>query len=315
VVTGSNTQFNYGQAAVSAAVDSNHYRWSLNNQTTVIQGVRRWDLSATGTQDIFVIWEGGTGGTNIQVHLEHDRANRRVHAYRGSGTGNLLGSSAVDSLPPSSNWFYIEWKAFINDTTGTVEVRVDGVSILTVTGADTSARANVFATGATLLSASNIRCDDYYLFDGSGAQHNDFFGPARVRTEYGTSDSAVNFTPLSGSDNFAMVDDPGDIDGDTTYNHQAASTGKDLLGINGEVPVTATVGPVELRSTFRKDDAGACTGRGVIKSNATEAPGATKNPGITYQQFRDVYELDPDGSVAWTPAKYNAIKIGYERLT
>jgi hypothetical protein len=313
VVTGSSTRLNYGQAAVGSGTTL--FRWTVNH-ATIIQGVAYWISNTTGSEDVFVLYEGGTSSGNIQVHCLIDRANRQIHVYRGSGTTNLLGSSAVNDIPPSSTHFYVEWKVVVHNTTGSVMVKIDGTTtIINLSGVNTRNTANANVTSADVIAAgSGCRIDDYYCFDGSGSRFNDFFGNARVRTEYPTGDNSIQSTPSTGTDAYAMVDDPGDVDGDTTYTAFSAA-GKDLYNITGGVPVGATMGPVELRTTFRKDDAGTCTGRGLIKSSATESAGTTRNPGTTYAQFRDVYELDPNGSVAWTPSGYNAIKIGVERQT
>lgn len=310
VQTGANTPFNYGQASTST--NSTTYNWAVNNRPTVIQGVRFYRATIGTTTDGFVVMDGAT----VQVHLIVDTTNRKVLAYRGSGTTNLLGESAANSLPPIENWFHLEWKVTIDPSAGVVEVRLDGnvTPILNLTGQNTRASANSRITEARV-GSSIMRTDDYHLFDDTGSVNNDFAGNVRVYTEFPTSDDSVQFTPLSGTDNYAMVDDPGDVDADTTYNSTLTAGHKDTFGVTGDVPVTATVYAFESRAVMRKDEANVCTGRIILKSGGTQANGTTQTFGTSYAQYRQPYDVDPTDSAAWTPAKVNAIKIGYERVT
>lgn len=309
VLTGASTPFNYGQAADST--NSTSYNWAVNNRPTVIQGVRVNKQNTDITKDLFVVLDGST----IQVHLQIDYTNRRVVAYRGTGTTNLLGASANNAIPPRGTWCHIEWKVTVDPTAGTVEVRLDGnTTILNLTAQNTRASANSRITQANL-DGINLQVDDYHLFDDQGSTNNNFVGSVRVYTEFPTSDDSVQFTRLSGSSNFEMVDDPGDIDGDTTYNSTTTAGQKDTFGITGDVPVTATVYAVEQRATMRKDDAATCTGRIILKSGGTQANGTTQTFGTSYAHYRQPYDVDPTDSNAWTPSKANNLKIGYERVT
>lgn len=306
VTSGSDTRFNYGQAATSFGGDN--LRWNFgSNQATVIQGMAIYANNPGDNRNVFFVLDGGSE----QVHLTADFTvgQRRVNAYR---SGTLLGQSAVNSLPPATNWMYLEWKVLIHSSAGTVEVRLDGnaTPILNLTSQNTQDTGNSYATRAEFRNWG--RNDDLYLFDGSGADNNDFAGNVRVFTEYPTSNDSVQFTPSAGS-NYQNVDDPGDIDADSTYNSSATPSDKDTFVVTGDV--TGNVYAVELRTTMRKSDASTCTGRGIIKSGGTQANGATRTFGTSYEQFRDYWDIDPTDSAAWTAAKANALKIGYERVT
>jgi hypothetical protein len=298
-----NTRFNYGQAAVSGG----GLDWALTaNPVTVIQGVAV-KMTSTNRWDLFRIYDGAS----VQAMLEMDQDNRRINVYRGSGT-TLLGSTANLILPLLNEWSYVEWKITISDTVGTIIVRVNDVEVLNLSGMDTQATANTRATIAEVGVYSAYVIDDYYLCDGSGAApFNDFLGNCRIYTEFPISNDTVQWTPSTGS-NFQNVDDPGDIDGDTTTNTSATVGQKDLFGVTGDVPVGVIVKAVELRTTLRKDDAVARTVRPKLKSGVTEANGATRNMTVGYVQYRDTLPVDPTDSAAWTPAKANALKIGYE---
>ena len=87
------------------------------------------------------------------------------------------------------------------------------------------------------------------MLDGSGpAPFNDFLGDVRVDARYPTAEGANSaWTPLSGTDNALMVDDPGPPytpgggpDDDTTYNSTLTVGAVDTHVIQ-DAPVTGAV--------------------------------------------------------------------------
>jgi len=302
VGTGAATRFNYGQSAILNLSGE----WNLANQPTVIQGAAARATVAT-VFDLFSLADGGT----IQVQLQTDYTNRKIAVWRGpSTTGVLLGQTANGILPNLNEWCFIEWKVTIDNAAGSVIVRVDDVEVLNLTGIDTQNTANARATIARLNSGQTV--DDYYCCDGSGAApFNTFLGNSRIYTEFPIANDVVQWTPSTGS-NFQNVDDPGDIDGDTTTNSSATVGQKDFFSVTGDVPGGVVVSAVELRTVIRKDDAVARTARAKIKSAGVEGNGATRTLTTSYLHYRDPMPVDPTDSAAWTQAKVNALKIGYE---
>ena len=109
-----------------------------------------------------------------------------ISVFRGSQTGTLLGTTATPVITASA-WHHIEVKVTINDTTGSVEVRVNGVTKLSLTGVDTCASANV--AYAQIGFANNVSAGQYQrafdmkdlvVWDTTGSQNNDFLGSVSV---------------------------------------------------------------------------------------------------------------------------------------
>lgn len=288
--------------------------WDIgSNQAHLFQGVACEFTGTPSTAILFELYDSAT----IQCWLAIDGANRRIQVYRGSGTGNLLGSSASNTLAPmaANNWNYIEWEVTLSNTVGVIKAWVDNVEVLNITALDNCATANEFATRVCLSNFSTFAIDDYYAFDDTGSECNSRPGPCRIYTGYPTSDASVQFTPSSGTDNFAMVDEASGQDEDTTYNSGATAGHKDFFGTNLNVPSGATVLCAEVRSTLRKDDVGARDGRALSKSGSTTTNGATLALGNSYVQGRIKHATNPDGGVAWTDTTVNALQPGYECVT
>lgn len=157
-------------------------------------------LNAGSVRQLTLVSSPNTGGLGCTLQLR-----------RGLMTGTLLAETTTKWLP--NVWRYIEMKATINDTTGTVTVRVDGQVVLTFTGDTAETAALTFAshvqlTGRTDLSMSH---GDVYILNTAGvAPHNDFLGD--VRCEYLPVVGNGGSSQLLGSDgnslnNWELVDE------------------------------------------------------------------------------------------------------------
>src|SRR4029079_19356311 len=124
---------------------------------------------------------------------------------------------------------YLELKVTIDNSVGTVTVRVNGVVWLALTGIDNQATAsatwNELGINRPGSTTAGIQwdCDDLYVGDGSGAAPwNDFLGECRVDARVPTGPGATTtWTPSVGA-NWQCVDEipPND---DTDFTTAAAA--------------------------------------------------------------------------------------------
>jgi hypothetical protein len=126
--------------------------------------------------------------------------------FRGTTTINTTSSNVLES----DTWHYIEMKVKCADSGGTIEVKVDGTTVIDEPSVDSA-----YATGAVAyptvgfrrLSAPNTEyyVDDWYICDNTGSTCNDFLGSCTVYTLFPNADASGNMTANSGSDEYAMV--------------------------------------------------------------------------------------------------------------
>ncbi len=140
-----------------------------------------------------------------------------------------------------------------------------------------------------------------------------FLGPCQVTSRVPTSDSATeeDWTPSSGTDSWAMLDEAKQ-DGDTTTISSAAVGAITRVKSSTSIGTPATVHGMSVRSVYRKTDATARTIRNQILSNLTVALGATVNCQTTYAATADVWETNPATSTAWDKATVEAVEFGVE---
>jgi len=152
--------------------------------------------------DILTLFDTATP----QISLAIDSAGA-IKVWRASGTfptavlkGTLLGTGS-SIITPLNNFHYIEMKVTIHGSTGVIQVVLDGITVLNLTGQNTqntgNATANQIALGNIDGGTTQIYFDDYYILDSAGAVNNTFLGDisilARPPIANGTLNQYTNF--------------------------------------------------------------------------------------------------------------------------
>lgn len=272
---------------------------------TIVVGVCFVSSSDTPTIQLTA---DATGTIHLTVRV---LANGAVEALRGTTAGTIIGTSAAGAVPNRATTFYIEVKAKLHDTTGSVEVRVNGSStpVLNLTNVDTkSGGTETVFSGITLSTQSSV-LDDLYVLDTSGAANNNFLGDVRIDTIFPTSDGNYqSFTPSTAGAHYVLVDDA--TPNTTDYVDGAASGDRESFGLADLAALTSsTVYAVQVNAAVNKDDAGARSASTMIRTSATDADGASVALGTTQSYISQIYATDAGGS-AWTQSSVNAMEAG-----
>lgn len=265
-------------------------------------------------------------GTRCMLHLNDASVTHlsvwitaagRIDVYRGFGS-TLLGSASV--YLADDVYSYVEIKAAIHDTTGAVTVRVNGQSALTLTNIDTRnggttnwELVSLGANGAVAGSDRAFVFDDLYIADSSGSVNNDFLGPRRVITIFPTGAGAsTDFTPSTGS-NWQNVDDTS-LDSDTTYNSESTPGDHDTYAF-GNVGVTGSVAGIQHNLMVRSDGSGSETVRPKTRIGGVDYNGTTQALTTAYTDVREVVELSPATTSAWTTTEIDGAEFGIELVS
>lgn len=275
---------------------------------TIIVGFA-WKCDVLPTGDVSILYlieEYVDFGINMQISSTGEIVVER--------RGSELGRSTTANMT-ATNWYYIELKVFIDNGAGTVDVNVDGISVLSLTSQDTlqGTLADIAAVRfyGTNNGAWNFTYDDIYICDDSGSVNNDFLGDSIVTGIFpNAAGDDTDWTPSAG-DNYAAVDeDPSDDD--STYVESSTSTDSDLYNY-GSVSGLGTVHGVQINTTLRETDVEPYSVYNVCKSGTTTSKGSTVPVGsVAYTHRERVLEEDPDTSAAWLMAGINAAQFGVE---
>lgn len=262
-----------------------------------------------GTQPLISI-NNGTGAGNIQSCLAVD-GNGKLFLYRGN-LAALLATGAENGVILTDTWQFVELKVRLHDTEGTMEARVNGVSVLSVSGANTQGLGNANADRIRITSkALHSWYDDFYVCDGSGSYNNDFLGDIRVDAFFPTSDGSLNdFTPSTGTDRFALIDevtfnDSDYVDGGTLGDQQS-------WGITGPTDGNQIFG-IQVEHRVTNPDAGTRKVKNLVVQGATVDLGSEElSLSASYQHVYSIWERDPADSGAWSDARLASAEFGIE---
>lgn len=215
-------------------------------------------------------------------------------------------------------WYFLEIKTVINDTTGSYEVQVDGVSVLSETGIDTRDGGNgVFSDiqiGGFASGSNGADCAGLIVWDDQGGDLTDFPGPCSLTAIHPDGDGDdEQWSTSSGTDSYLLVNETAPHDDDSDYIEDSTSTNRTLFTYgNVSTNFTGIIG-IQINTVVRETDASDFTLINTVKSGGTLYPeSAQAIAGQTYESLPNVLDLDPDTSAAWTVTNLNAVQVGVE---
>lgn len=242
------------------------------------------------------LWNGGTVVASLNI-----TSTGAIAVYRGD-SANLLGTSAA-GLILTNIWNYLEVEFVRNASTGVYKVYLNGVSVLNLTAQNTG---SLDVDSVQLYWPQEFMVDDLYSTDTSTR-----IGEVRIDVLRPDADTAQkDWTASAGSDNYAMLDDT--TFGSTDFVSTITAGDKDYYTCSDLSFDPANIFAVQATTLAKKDDATTRTFRSNIKSSATEANGETRGLSTSYSVYADIFETNPDGSVAWDQTSVNAVQVGIE---
>src|SRR6266702_3468605 len=221
----------------------------------------------------------------------------------------LLGTGTIALL--ANVWYWIGLKVTIHDSTGTVDVQVNGAvdTPLTLTGKDTrnggTATAVIVGIGQNV-SLTSVDFDDFVVNDTSGSTNNDLIADSRVDFHLPNANgSNTAWTRSTGADDYAVIDENPPTD-DTDYLSTSTLNAITTVNIQDFKNSGATIAAVQVNLLTRKIDAGTCGLAPVIRIDSTDNVGTQVNPSTTYAYQRQNYDVQPD-TTAWNETDFNAM--------
>lgn len=251
-----------------------------------------------------------------QASLAFNASNENIiEAYSGV-TNTLRGSGTFIT---DTNWHYMEFGCRVHTSTGWIEVRLDGATVIRFDG-NTRFTAQNDITKIRIRSPFNysnwtIDIDDWYVNDATGSVNNGFLGEISIESlmptadgfhgdmtpsTAGTSFNLVNEEPPNGT-NFITANGVGQRETFVTENLSY------LTGVNGVwvecIARNDGIAPNEVRSVTRIS--------GTTYTPSVTGPILPINPS-NYFSFGQAFNVNPATSAAWTAAEVNAAEFGLE---
>lgn len=299
LVAGYNSE---GLAFRSGDITNNYFVRPFDNQGTWVVGCAFYIPASIYYfgEVIFKLMDNTSAQLWLEIQRDMGGGTHEINVMQGTST-------VIDSLGffAPSQWIYLEMKVTIHGSTGAYECQVDGSSVCSDTGVDTSQSGNAYANGV-LFGHTGGDIDDIYILDGTSGL-NTFLGKAKVDKGVPTSDYATAWTRSAGSNNYENVDEV--PVSETDYNYSKTTNQTDLFGMtpcgsSGIKGAQLTV-DTKLSVPGGKELILLCDSDGSQQSASEQVGEADDRIAATL-----VTDIDPDTSSAWTQSGINAAKWG-----
>lgn len=289
------------------------------SRTTVGIGAAIYLDSLPTNNNSFRLWDYRDAGNVTQLSIGVQSTGTIVVTRGPLNTGTVLYTTPTPAVVADA-YQHIESLATINDTTGAVEVRVNGVTVVSLSGVDTCATGNVECSQLAFLTSPSTGgataaayMDDLFVYDNSGTYNNTFIGDRRVLTLFPNANTATaDWTVVGAASGYEAIDEASPDD-DTSY-ITATTTGQvSEFGLQNLPDGISVVSAVVMVERARKTEAGPASTQVSIVSGASVASGANKPITEVYTYRHDVFETDPASAAPMTPAEFDALKFKVER--
>lgn len=264
-------------------------------------------LGGNGERTGFLRILDSVGGLHLEFFHQVSAGNiiKVFHNGVEIASGGVISSTEIS---------LVEIHIIINNSTGVVQVKVNGTQTINFSG-DTQNTANANIGGVQLealrLSDSGGAAfvfDDFAVNDTAGSINNSWLGAGGITRLLPTADTAdKDFSRSAGNDNFALVDEV-PTDGDTTYVQGSVVNDRDLYEF-GDIGGPGIVDNVIVYANMRS--ANGSGGQAAITIDpGTPVEGTTQALPETFALYQESYEVNPETTNRWTVSEVNSLKAG-----
>lgn len=246
---------------------------------------------------LFGLYETGTLHTDIRTVTN----TGQIYATRN---GTSLGTSTF--ALQANVWYHCQVKITIHDSAGAVEVKINGVTVLNLTGVDTrnggGGTANQIRFGGAYDGGATYICD-FWLDD------SEYLGDCRIETLLPSAAGAATQWDASAGNNYECVDESSP-NSDTDYVSTDTANEIDTYTFGDLTPSSGTVKGVQANVWARKDDAGERSIALLARPGSTDRVGDSKALGDSYNYYQQIWGTNPDTSNPWAISEVNASEFG-----
>ena len=231
------------------------------------------------------------------------RKDVTAHTYDLYIDGSLIESGSI--AVPDNQFQHIQ--AYFNiATSGGVTSKIDGVTDIEYSGDTQPGTGNIIEYVQQYQLASGSWVTSYWddLSFGTGDWGEDI----RFDGIVPNGDDAVQWTPSTGADNYALVDErpPSTVD----YVSTGSPGLEDLYDLADWSGTAKTPQFVMAWAYAKKDVAGDIQLQLFVDSNSSESSGSPLDLTTTDAYYSHLAATDPNGSIAWLDNAIDALKIG-----
>jgi hypothetical protein len=302
------------------SVYTNQLRKAFDTKDEIVLGFAVKIVPGTLNNLVEVLYDNLFGSVTAQLGVYANGVGGLSISIDGS---NMLAASQPNVFFPNV-WHYLEMRYKPSHTDGVVQVRLDGVDVITYTGKTcpdgTPAKVNTVRwitsesdhTHSTASAYGTQWIDDLYICDTLGAELNDFLGDVQVIALLPSADAGPNDMSVYGGSvthASAVNEVPANDGASYLYSNIAGDT--EMFTVPALPATIMDVLAVSTHCRVRKDAPGASS----IKLRATVNGSAAQSDDLAlttvYTSKVMIMPSAPD-SGAWTKEKVAGMTIGVE---
>jgi hypothetical protein len=273
----------------------------LTEDPTLIFGAAfMWD--ATTYTQIISFYDNSQQGVNI-----------RLSASSPSTIVVKVGGSVVDTFTDftflMNVWYYIEMKVVCHPTNGSIEVRLNGTTIVSIADINTQAGIDAFHNIVRFDMTPHSWTDDFYICDGSGTACNDFQGICSIIGLFPDADTETNqWTPSTGITHYNLVNEnPPDTAGYVLGNVQAQ---EDLYSYPSIIRTDPILGIQISSMVMLNSGTSVIIEAPIVSNDIVDLGPKSVYSSSSYQELRHISEVDPNTGEPWTIEGLAAAQFG-----
>lgn len=248
--------------------------------------------------------------SNLQFYVNYDSVGMPV-MYLGNDSFIGAGSSNI----PYQTWSYIEFKLTTSNTTGSIQLKLNGELIFSSSNIDTQVTANSYVNRFNIKTGNEaVFIDDLYLCDSTGTSNNDFLGDVQIRSVKPIANGNYSdFNPLSGQNYTNLDENP--TDNDTTYNESSVLNDTDTFDFENITDPNISILGIQNSVSARKTQPGIRKISSVLRTNSTDYTTNEQPIADDYTIIDTMYEKNPNTNALWTQTEVNNAELGYKITT
>lgn len=302
---------------------SSMLRRTLNSaQTTVGIAQRVW-LTNLPPDVTTVPYLGHFSDLNNNLHVYfYVNPSGYIVAMRNDNAGAVQLGITSGPVVIANGWRHYEIKVVLsNTTTGSVEVRIEGVTVLSVTGIRTASDkagytasiSNVYWRNARQISVGpSMYLKDVIVWDGTGTRNNDFMGSCQVYKIIPQSDVSLGWTPNTGTTGYNLINETSPDD-DTGYINAPYPVPSPSTFNMTDLPVNVTsVRGVQVIHRSKKTDGGDGNVQTRVITTGGNSDGSDRTISTAYTYWSDVFDAAP-GATNWNKTLVDGMTLRINR--
>ncbi|MCK5433581.1 MAG: hypothetical protein KAJ03_12610 [Gammaproteobacteria bacterium] len=257
---------------------------------------------------ILKVMDGASDQVDLYLMTDGTLEVRRNAAVLGTTTTALI----------AGTFYYLEFEVIINNASGTIQIDIDQATALTLNTLDTQETGNATASRIEFQINQdnnwNYLIDDLYINDGVSGLNNGILGDQQVILKVPVSDGAASlWTPSSGTDHFAMVDET-PHDSDTTTLTDQTLGNRELFNHTAVTEDIITVNAVQLTVIAKKTGAGprSLFIFGLDTSTTAEDSSAALPLDTAYKPYNMNWDENFQTNLPWLKTDFANFEFGFE---